>query len=477
MSPRCWGARDLERTHYLTSFSDMNLDPRAVETLRRMGAESPTPIQEAAIPELAAGRDVVGQARTGSGKTLAFGLPLLTICDPKIAAPQALVLVPTRELAGQVARVIDEFGPAAGLRAAQIYGGRDMAPQIDLLKTGPQIIIGTPGRVLDHLYRGSLSLRDLRILILDEADQMLDQGFAPDIDRVFDCAVGKIQLALFSATVPDWVHEVISHRLHEPSIISVDEKKLGANESIEHTVIEVPQNRKLEALRELLSERGQGSVLVFARTKVGVERLGRQITSMGFNASALQGNLSQGQRERILRGFRRGNPPILVATNVAARGLDIVSIERVINFDVPESAELLTHRLGRTGRMGRYGSAITLITPADVGKWKAIEREIGVKVRREQLDGIAPPPMTELVTNGHTAPAKTSPRNGSRPSNSSAPKNGMANRRRSGRPATRRSEVVCAACGAKATVSFVPRGNRPVYCGACFRSRKETTAA
>jgi ATP-dependent RNA helicase DeaD len=455
----------------LTSFSTMDLDRRVVETLGRMGVVEPTPIQEAAIPDLIAGRDVVGQARTGSGKTLAFGIPLLSLCDPHIAAPQALVLVPTRELAGQVARVMDDVGPAVGMRAAQIYGGRDMAPQIDLLKTGPQIIIGTPGRILDHLYRGSLSLRDLRVLVLDEADQMLDQGFAPDVDRILDCSRGKIQMALFSATIPDWVHDVISHRLHEPSFIAVDEKKLGANESVEHTVIEVPANRKLEALNELLSERGNGAVLVFARTKIGVERLGRQISAMGFNAAALQGNLSQGQRERILRGFRRGNPPILVATNVAARGLDIVSIERVINFDVPESAELLTHRLGRTGRMGRFGSAITLITPADASKWRAIERDVGVKVRRERLDGQAlDRPATEPVSEVVDKQRRSQPR----------PGNGHVTRetrprRRSG--PRERHEVICATCHQPTTVSFAPRSDRPVYCGPCFRERKQTTAA
>lgn len=439
------------------TFADMGLDPKVVAALRRIEVVEPTPIQAAAIPDLLAGRDVVGQARTGSGKTLAFGLPLLTLCDPRLAAPQALVLVPTRELAAQVGRVIDQIGPSLGLRAAQIYGGRDMAPQLDLLNTGPQIIIGTPGRILDHLYRGALSLRDLRVVVLDEADQMLDQGFAEDVDRILDCCLHKTQMALFSATVPDWVHDVIKHRLHDPAMIAVDEKRLGANESVEHTVIEVPASRKLDALRELLEERGNGGVLVFCRTKIGVEKLGQQINAMGFRAGALQGDLGQGQRERILRSFRRGNPPILVATNVAARGLDIVSIERVINYDVPESAELLTHRLGRTGRMGRYGSAITLVTPNDAHKWRAIEREVGVKVQRERF-GSDEPVKAPAAT---SPPAERPQRNGSR-------------RRSGGRE---RHEVVCAACRQPTTVSFQPRSDRPVYCSRCYRERKASDAA
>jgi ATP-dependent RNA helicase DeaD len=452
----------------------MNLDPGIVEVLRRMDVIEPTPIQEAAIPALMEGRDVVGQARTGSGKTLAFGLPLLSLCDSTIAAPQAIVLVPTRELAGQVARVIDGLAPRKKLRAAQLYGGRDLGDQVMLLNTGPQIIIGTPGRVIDHLYRGSLTFRQLRVLVLDEADQMLDQGFAEDVDRILDCAPGKVQMALFSATIPDWVHDVINHRLHEPVHVKVDEAQRGPNESIDHTVVEVPAAHKLDAVRALLDDREGGSVLIFARTKIGVERLGTQLQNMGYRVAALQGNLSQPQRERVLRGFRRGNPDILVATNVAARGLDILSIGQVINYDVPESAELLTHRLGRTGRMGRHGSAVTLLTPADGNKWRAIERAIGVRVRRERWtrDGIVDS-SAEGAPQAQTRPAAQS---GSRSQTGS--RDGSARRRstrRSGRG--ERFETTCAACNKPTAVRFIPRGDRPVYCNACFRERKASDAA
>ena len=454
----------------MTTFAEMNLDRRALEVLTRMEVVEPTPIQAASIPELMAGRDVVGQARTGSGKTLAFSLPLLSLCDPEIPSPQALILVPTRELASQVARVVDVIAATRKLRAAQIYGGRDMSAQLDLLNTGPQIIIGTPGRILDHLYRGSLALRNLRYLVLDEADQMLDAGFGPDVERILDCTSGRIQMALFSATVPTWVHEVISHRLHEPAFIKVDEEQRGPNESVDHTVIEVTQQNKLEALASLLDERGNGNVVVFCRTKIGVERLERQLSGMGYGVAALQGNQNQMQRERVLRGFRRGNPPILVATNVAARGLDILSIEQVINYDVPENAELLTHRLGRTGRMGRHGSAVTLLTPAEGNKWKAIERQIGVRVERERF-GVPPAAAGEApAAPAADASIETSP---ARPEE---PRSRTANRPRNRAPRPR-YEVTCAQCGQQTTVSFAPRGDRPVYCNTCFREKKDTTAA
>lgn len=451
----------------MTSFIDMNLDPKVIGALRRMDVTEPTPIQAAAIPEMLAGRDVVGQARTGSGKTLAFSLPALSLTDPALAEPQVLILVPTRELAGQVARVIDLLAPALRLRAAQIYGGRDMSDQINLLNTGPQIIIGTPGRLLDHLYRGTLSLRHIRLLVLDEADQMLDQGFAPDVDRILDCMLQKVQIALFSATVPQWVHEVISHRLDNPASVEVDEAQRGPIDTVEHTVIEVTPANKLEAVKSLLEEQGKESILIFARTKVGVERLQRQLGSMGFPVAALQGNLSQGQRERVLRGFRRGNPRILVATNVAARGLDILAIGQVINFDVPESAELLTHRLGRTGRMGRLGTAVTLLTPMDNHKWKAIEQQIGMRVTRERFGQAAashvdtPAPVGEVKANNAVRTDSAPPR----PENSRRP--------------TRRKQydAICATCKQPAKVSFLPREDRPVYCGACYRERRNTTAA
>jgi ATP-dependent RNA helicase DeaD len=474
------------------SFAELNLDPQLVGALRRIDVTEPSPIQAAAIPEMLAGRDMVGQARTGSGKTLAFTLPLMQLCDPALSEPQALILVPTRELAAQVGRVIDQLGPDRGLRAAQIYGGRDMSAQLDLLKSGPQIIIGTPGRLIDHLYRGSLSLRHLRVLILDEADQMLDAGFSADVDRIFDCTMGSIQVALFSATVPEWVHEVISHRLHDPVQVAVDEAQRGPNTDVEHTIVETPQNEKVGALCSLLDEQGGGSIVIFCRTKIGVEKLERQLTQAGFRVAALQGNLSQPIRERVLRGFRRGNPSILVATNVAARGLDILSIEMVINFDVPESAELLTHRLGRTGRMGRHGAAVTLLAPAEIRQWRIIERETGMKIKHEIWDGQAIREKTEHVAperpTAEPQAAPTEIRTAAEGSPASEPVTGEAkvssgattaatSRSRRARPGKARHDAVCAQCGGPAKVSFVPSADRPVYCSSCFRDRNNEPAA
>lgn len=442
----------------MTSFADFDLDRGLIQVLHRMGIDEPSPIQAVAIPELIAGRDVVGQARTGSGKTLAFGLPLLSLCDPELAEPQALVLVPTRELASQVAQVVDKIAPTRGLRAAQIYGGRDIGDQRALLNTGPQIIIGTPGRLLDHLYRGSLSLRHLRILVLDEADQMLDAGFGPDVERILECAPEVPQMALFSATVPAWVHKVIRQWLHEPAVLEVDAAQNGPIETVSHIVIEVPSSRKLEALQELLDARGEGTVVIFARTKAGVERLGQQLQAHRYHAAALQGNLNQGQRERILRGFRRGNPPILVATNVAARGLDILSIEQVINYDVPDSAELLTHRLGRTGRYGRSGTAVTLLSPAELPKWKEIEREIGDQTERRRWAQPSESPRIRVPTQEREQ----------------AP---VASTRTSEGPRSRgRHKITCANCHRESTVNFLPRGDRPVYCSDCFQGRKDPAA-
>jgi ATP-dependent RNA helicase DeaD len=472
----------------VTSFAELGLDRIMLEALRRMDVVEPSPIQAAAIPEMLAGHDVVGQARTGSGKTLAFALPLMRLCDASIPEPQALILVPTRELAGQVGRVIDQLGPVCGLRAAQIYGGRDMSPQIDLLNSGPQVIIGTPGRILDHLYRGALRLRHLRVLILDEADQMLDAGFGPDVDLVFDCAPANIQVALFSATVPKWVHDVISHRLHDPVQVAVDEAHLGANASVEHTIVETPANGKFDALCSLLAERGGGNIVVFCRTKIGVEKLERQLSQAGHHVAALQGNLSQPIRERVLRGFRRGNPPILIATNVAARGLDIVSIEMVINYDVPESAELLTHRLGRTGRMNRHGAAVTLLAPAEIRQWRVIENQIGVKVKREFWNGRAivekdevdqPVEHRPIGAKTQTAETPAARQPEARPTRGENPEthDEAAPRPRARRSSKPRHDAVCAQCGAPTKVSFVPKADRPVYCSTCFRERKSESAA
>lgn len=369
-----------------TSFSELNLGAAVQAALSQMGIEDPTPIQAQAISPLMEGRDVIGQARTGSGKTLAFGIPIVERCDPSIRGVQALILTPTRELAIQVASVLEQVAAARQLWVALVYGGTQMAPEVEKLRNGAQIVVGTPGRVLDHLWNGNLPTQNLRIFVLDEGDEMLDQGFAPDIEKIISLLPRERQTALFSATVPEWVKKMASSHLTNPVTVAVD-AHTGAPPEIEQVVYEVRPEAKLKALCTLLDLRGEDPILVFGRTKIGVERLARDLRRMGYPVGALQGNLDQSARERVMNGFRSGEVPILVATNVAARGLDVSGIEAVINWELPESAEMFTHRSGRTGRMGREGVAITFLTPEDGYKFRQIEHTLGRKFPRQAWPG------------------------------------------------------------------------------------------
>jgi ATP-dependent RNA helicase DeaD len=374
----------------LSSFHSFGLRASSREALAVMSIDTPTPIQEQAIPLLLAGRDVIGQAYTGSGKTLAFGLPLMERCDANQGRVQALVLTPTRELARQVGGVLAQLGRRAGLNVALLYGGRAFGPQERMLSRGAQVVVGTPGRVLDHLRRRTLRLEQLRMLVLDEADEMLDLGFAPDVERILAMTPRSRQTALFSATTPPWVHTIAGRHLVDPAVITsaVSEE---TEPDIDHVVVEVWQGDKFQVLRRLLDESTDGATLVFGRTKHGVRNLGRRLESAGYRVAVLQGNLSQEERDRALERFRSGRVPILVATNVAARGLDVLSIERVINYELPETADLFTHRVGRTARMGRSGRAITLIGAADLPKWHDIERGLGRRLPRVSPTGQAVP--------------------------------------------------------------------------------------
>jgi ATP-dependent RNA helicase DeaD len=349
--------------------------------LNSLKITEPTPIQVQSIPIMLEGRDIIGQAHTGSGKTLAFGLPLIEACDAASTDTQALVLTPTRELAQQVGGVLEKLGKPAGLFVLTVYGGVGYGTQMDALKKGAQVIVGTPGRVLDHLQRGTLKLSMLRLLVLDEADQMLDKGFAPDVERIIRQTPKSRQTALFSATTPDWVKRVSSQHLKEPENVRIGEQTEAAPE-IEHSIIEVWSGEKLPVLLSLLSQPSEGATLVFGRTRHGVINLARRLQKLGFDVEALQGDLGQPARDRIVKRFREGHLPILLATNVAARGLDMLNIERVINYDLPETSELFVHRVGRTGRMGRSGQAITLIAATDLLKIQEIERDLGRKLPR-----------------------------------------------------------------------------------------------
>ncbi len=393
------------------SFGEFRLSDASLGVLAGMGIETPTPIQAEVLPLLLDGRDVIGQARTGSGKTLAFALPLIEVVDPRLKAVQALVLTPTRELAVQVAGVVNELGTARGIKTLMISGGRAFGPQRDELRRGVHVVVGTPGRVLDLLNQGAIWLDRVRFLVLDEADEMLDRGFAPDVEKIIARTTPDRQTALFSATVPSWVKQTASKHLHDPETVAIVPKP-GEVTQIEHLAFDIGNNDKLQVLKDLLDHRGDGSVIVFGRTKHGVNKLAKRLRADGYPVTALQGNLSQNARDRVMDEFRSGVVPVLVATNVAARGLDVTHVERVINIELPESPELLTHRIGRTGRMDRQGQAITLLGPEDLTKWRRLER--GFPDPSSASPGAAPRLCSPTGTATATGMATATPKKPSR---------------------------------------------------------------
>ncbi len=363
-------------------FSEMALQVATRAALADMDIVEPTPIQAQTIPHLLAGHDLIGQARTGSGKTLAFAVPAVERCDPSKREVQALVLVPTRELAIQVAGVASTLVAGQKSSVTLLYGGRSVRPEQAALRRGAHIVVGTPGRTLDHLRQGNLDLRSVRFLVLDEADEMLDKGFARDVESILARTPSERQTALFSATMPRWVADMAKKHLRNPVTVEID-LDLAAPPTVEHQVYTIEKADKIGAVQTLLDERDGEPILVFGRTKHGVKKLAKQLDSMGYPVAALQGNLRQSARERVMKDFRSGAAPILVATNVAARGLDVEGIGQVINFDLPDSEQLFTHRVGRTGRMGRSGEAITFVTPEEERKWREIERGLGRRFARK----------------------------------------------------------------------------------------------
>ena len=365
-------------------FDGLGLRPALLENVRRLGFEEPTPIQAAAIPPLLEGRDVIGRARTGSGKTAAFGLPLLQRLDPDVKGVQALVLTPTRELALQVTEAMRTFAQGGGPRIVTIYGGAPYAPQLRALREGVPVVVGTPGRVIDHLERGSLDLSRLRVLVLDEADEMLRMGFIEDVEKVLQASADDRQVALFSATMPDPIRRVADAYLNDPLMVQVEGGPLTVDH-IDQRWIRVPTRHKLEALVRLLAAEERGATLVFARTRAACAGLTEELGLRGLGVDALHGDLGQAARERVLSRMRQGNLDILVATDVAARGLDVEHITHVINYDLPHDAEIYVHRIGRTGRAGRAGNALTFVTPAEVGRFRSFGRRIGGSCPQEQV--------------------------------------------------------------------------------------------
>jgi len=358
----------------IPTFSDLNLPAPILKALKDVGYEAPSPIQAATIPLLLEGRDVLGQAQTGTGKTAAFALPVLARIDTKQTAPQALVLAPTRELAIQVAEAFQTYAThMKNFHVLPIYGGQSYGPQLQALRRGVQVIVGTPGRVIDHIEKGSLDLSQLKTLVLDEADEMLRMGFIDDVEQILQQIPDERQIALFSATMPPAIKRIAKTYLRDPSEVTVA-AKTGTAENITQRYWLVAGMQKLDALTRILEAEPFDGMIIFARTKLGTEELATKLQARGFAATAINGDMAQVQRERTIEQLKNGKIDILVATDVAARGLDVERISHVINYDVPSDPESYTHRIGRTGRAGRSGDAILFITPRERGLLKAIER-------------------------------------------------------------------------------------------------------
>jgi ATP-dependent RNA helicase DeaD len=331
-----------------------------------------------------AGRDVIGQAQTGTGKTAAFGIPIVEGIREDAPGVQAVVLAPTRELALQITaemRALARFRP---VQVASIYGGSSMRDQLDALAAGSQIVVGTPGRILDHLGRRTLDFSHVRVLILDEADRMLDMGFMPDVERIIRRLPRDRQTALFSATVPLVIRRLSARHMRNPETVAVRPEEPTVAQ-VEQIYYEVAERDKVAGLRHVLDNEQPAQAIIFCHTQIGVDRLSRALQRAGYPAEPIHGSLNQRQRERILRDFRSGRLPLLVATNVASRGLDIPEVSHVINFDIPEDAETYVHRIGRTARAGREGKAITFVAEWDTEAWAAIRKLTGESIRAERL--------------------------------------------------------------------------------------------
>jgi ATP-dependent RNA helicase DeaD len=370
------------------SFAELGLNTALLKSIKDVGYEEPTPIQIATIPVLLSGKDVIAQAQTGSGKTAAFGLPIIEAIDPKQRSVQALILAPTRELAIQVAEALHKYGRHKDVETLPIYGGQPYERQFRGLQRGVQIVVGTPGRVMDHMRRGTLKLDNVRFFVLDEADEMLDMGFIEDIEWILEQAPPERQMALFSATMPPRIADLASRYMHDAQRISVAGKQMTVPQ-VRQSSYEVPRARRIDALTRILDAETPQSTMIFCRTKAGVDELGEALMARGYGVETIHGDLSQAQRDRVMRRFRSGQADMLIATDVAARGLDIPDVSHVINYDIPESAEAYVHRIGRTGRAGRAGEAITLVTPREVRWLRNIERITRARIEPRRLPTLA----------------------------------------------------------------------------------------
>ncbi|MFQ5407624.1 MAG: DEAD/DEAH box helicase [Anaerolineales bacterium] len=366
------------------NFTQFNLDARLRAGITRAGYAEPTRIQLAAIPPALAGRDLIGTAQTGTGKTAAFVLPILhkLLTNPR-KGTRAIIITPTRELAEQIHESIRILGSGSRIRSATIYGGVGAGPQIKALRSGVEILVACPGRLLDHLNHGRARFENVDMLVLDEADRMLDMGFLPDVRRILKHLPLKRQTMLFSATFPREIERLANQTLHRPQRVAVGLSRPA--QTVSHALYPVNHHLKTRLLLALLKQTDAESVLIFARTKHRAKRLARQIEQAGHKVTSLHGNRTQGQRQSALRGFKTGLYQIMVATDIAARGLDVESITHVINYDMPDTADAYIHRIGRTGRAERSGDALTLVTPDDAAMVRTLERIMDEPLARRSL--------------------------------------------------------------------------------------------
>lgn len=375
----------------LVTFKEFDLSPEVMKAVSKMGFEEATPIQAATIPLSLQNRDVIGQAQTGTGKTAAFGIPLVEKIDMNNDAVQAIVVAPTRELAIQVSEELYKIGSTKRVRVLPIYGGQDIERQIRALKKHPHIIVGTPGRILDHIQRRTLRLQNVHTVVLDEADEMLNMGFVEDIEAILSHVPTERQTLLFSATMPEPIRRIAERFMVNPELVRVKAKEMTVP-NIEQYYIEIQEKKKFDTLTRLLDIQSPELAIVFGRTKRRVDELAEALNLRGYAAEGIHGDLSQAKRLSVLRKFKEGSIDILVATDVAARGLDISGVTHVYNFDIPQDPESYVHRIGRTGRAGKTGMAITFVTPREIGQLHHIE-----KTTKRKMERMKPPTLDEAL--------------------------------------------------------------------------------
>ncbi|WP_342526343.1 DEAD/DEAH box helicase [Chryseomicrobium sp. FSL W7-1435] len=375
----------------MTNFSELNISASTLKSIKRMGFEEATPIQEGTITHAMEGRDVLGQAQTGTGKTAAFGIPLIEKIDPKNPNIQGLIIAPTRELAIQVSEELYKLGYDKRVKLLSVYGGQDISRQIRALKNNPQIIVGTPGRILDHINRRTLKLENVNTLILDEADEMLNMGFIEDINSILTNVPATRQTLLFSATMPGPIRKIANTFMKEPVEVKIKSKEMTV-ENIEQFFVKAAEREKFDVLSRIINVHQPELAIIFGRTKRRVDELSHALSIRGYLAEGIHGDLSQAKRMSVLKQFKENKIDILVATDVAARGLDISGVTHVYNFDIPQDPESYVHRIGRTGRAGKSGMAITFVTPREMGYLRIVE-----ETTKKRMTPLLPPSENEAL--------------------------------------------------------------------------------